>query len=140
MLIGAPADSLLLAGIPLTNRRTLRRTARLAAAVAAVAALVLILAGYPLMALFGCAGLALGLVNSWLVQRSIARFSDGQPHRKARFTAAILGRLAVITAVALGCAILVRPAGLAVFGGLAAFQLLTIISASVPLIREIRRS
>jgi hypothetical protein len=52
----------------------------------------------------------------------------------------MLGRLAVITAVALVCAIMFRPDGLAVFAGLAIFQLLTIISASVPLVREIRQA
>jgi hypothetical protein len=128
-----------LTGLPPVNRRTFRRTALMAAAAAVVAVAALVPAGYPRMALFGCAGLALGLFNAWLVQRSVARFSGGQPHRKARFTAAMLGRLAVITAVAITCAILIRPDGLAVFGGLAVFQLLTIISASVPLVREIRR-
>lgn len=140
MVTGAQSTSLILSGVPLTNRRTLRRTALLAAAAAVAASAGLIVAGYPLMALFGCAGFALGLLNAWLVQRSVAKFSDGQLHNKARFTGAMLGRLAVITAIAISCAMLVRPDGLAVFGGLAVFQLLTIISASVPLVREIRRS
>jgi hypothetical protein len=130
----------LMTAVPPVNRRTLRRTALLAAAAAVVGVAVLLVTGHPIMAVFGCAGLALGLLNAWLVQRSVARFSDGQPHRKARFTAAMLGRLAVITAVALVCAILFRPDGLAVFAGLAIFQLLTIISASVPLVREIRQA
>lgn len=140
MVIEEPSRTFASTGVPLTNRRTLRRTALLAAGSAVLVVAALLALGHPLMAFFGCAGLALGLLNAWLVQRSVARFSDGQLHRKVRFTGAMLGRLAVITAVAIGCAILVRPDGLAVFGGLAVFQLLTIISASVPLIREIRRS
>ena len=126
--------------VPPVNRRTLRRTALLAAGAAAIGVAVLVAMGQPLMAAFGVAGLGLGLLNAWLVQRSVARFSDGQPHRKARFTSAMLGRLAVITGLAIGCAILFRPDGLAVFVGLAIFQLLTIISASVPLVREIRQA
>jgi hypothetical protein len=36
--------------------------------------------------------------------------------------------------------VLLRPAGLAVFAGLAIFQLLTIVSAMLPLVKEIRQS
>jgi hypothetical protein len=45
----------------------------------------------------------------------------------------------VITVVALVVAWLVRPAGIAVFAGLALFQLLAIVSSTLPLIKEIRQ-
>jgi predicted lipid-binding transport protein (Tim44 family) len=97
---------------------------------------VLVPAGYPLAAAFFCAGLALGLLNTTMVQRSAARFAAmGNPSKK-RFAGSVLGRLALITV--LGIAVLVQPEGLGVFAGLAAFQLLMIFMASIPLLRELR--
>jgi hypothetical protein len=45
----------------------------------------------------------------------------------------------VITVLAFACALLFRPAGIAVFGGLAVFQFLAIVSSMLPLIKEIRK-
>ena len=45
----------------------------------------------------------------------------------------------MIPAIALGCAFAFRPAGIAVFGGLALFQFLAIVSSILPLIKEIRQ-
>ena len=44
-----------------------------------------------------------------------------------------------ITVIAFACALLFRPAGLAVFGGLAVFQFLAVASSMLPLIKEIRQ-
>lgn len=97
--------------------------------------------GYLWMALFGCLGLALGLLNMALVRRSAAQFAaSADPGSKRRFAVGVLGRLALVTAFAVGLALLVRPDGLGVFAGLAAFQLLMIASASVPLFKELRQS
>jgi hypothetical protein len=52
----------------------------------------------------------------------------------------VLGRLTLITALALGLALALRPAGLGVFAGLAAFQLVMIFIASLPLVKELRQS
>jgi len=46
----------------------------------------------------------------------------------------------LITVLAVGLAMVVQPDGLGVFAGLAALQLLMIFMASVPLIKELRRS
>ena len=51
----------------------------------------------------------------------------------------MLARLAVITVLALACAYFFRPAGIAVFAGLALFQFLAIVSSMLPLIKEIRQ-
>ena len=82
--------------------------------------------------------MALGTLNIWLAVRSVARFATARPS-KARFSGSVLGRLALITVVALAMAWLVRPAGIAVFGGLALFQFLAIVSSMLPLIKEIRQ-
>jgi hypothetical protein len=116
----------------------LRKAAIIAACVGAASFVVLVPAGYPLAAAFFCAGLALGLLNTTMVQRSAARFAAmGNPSKK-RFAGSVLGRLALITVLALGIAVLVQPEGLGVFAGLAAFQLLMIFMASIPLLRELR--
>lgn len=96
--------------------------------------------GYPLAAALFCVGLGLGLCNTVLVQRSAARFAASGNPIKRRFAMSALARLALITALAVGLALVLRPQGLAVFAGLAACQLVMIFIASVPLVRELRQS
>ena len=107
---------------------------------AGVAIAVAVWLGQPLAALFGWVGLGLGAANARMAQVSVARYSDRGEFSKGRFAISVLGRLGVITVIALGCAVLLRPAGLAVFAGIAIFQLLTIVSAMLPLVKEIRQS
>jgi hypothetical protein len=123
---------------PPVTLATFRRSAIMAGAVTGVAVVVLVLVGYPLFGLFLAVGVALGTLNMWLAVRSVARFATSRPS-KARFSGSVLGRLAVITVVAVAMAWLVRPAGIAIFGGLALFQLLAIVSSMLPLIKEIRQ-
>ncbi len=123
---------------PSITRTTLRRSAIAALVMGALAVAVLLPLGYLGYALFGCLGLALGLLNSALVVRSVERFSDTLPS-KARFSGSVLIRLAAITVLAFGLVLLFRPEGVAVFGGLAVFQLIAIGSSLLPLIKEIRQ-
>ncbi|MGH3853216.1 MAG: ATP synthase subunit I [Pseudonocardiaceae bacterium] len=118
----------------------LRRAALIAACLGAVSFVVLAIAGHPLAAVFFCGGLGLGLVNTALVQRSAARFAASGDPNKRRFAVSVLGRLTLITGLAVCVALALRPEGLAVFAGLAALQLLMIFMASVPLLKELRRS
>lgn len=115
-----------------------RRTVIMAGAVTAVAVVVLLVLGYGLFGLFLAVGVALGALNMWLAVRSVANFATARPS-KARLSGSVLGRLAVITVLALAVAWLVRPSGIAVFGGLALFQFLAIVSSMLPLIKEIRQ-
>ena len=123
---------------PPVTLATFRLAALMAGVVSAVAVVVLVLVGYPLFGLFLVVGVALGMLNMRLAVRSVARFATSRPSR-ARFSGSVLGRLAVITVVALVLAWLVRPAGIAIFGGLALFQVLAIVSSMLPLIKEIRQ-
>ncbi len=118
----------------------LRRAATIAACLGAVSVVVLTLTGYPLAGAFFCGGLGLGLFNTALVQRSAARFAASGDPNKRRFAVSVLARLALITALAVGLALALRPDGLAVFAGLAAFQLLMIFISAVPLVKELRQS
>lgn len=123
---------------PRVTRVTFRRSLLAAAVLAVLALAVMIPIGLGLYALFLCVGIALGVLNSGLVVRSVTRFAREQPS-KARFSGSVLGRLALITVLAFGCALAFRPAGVAVFGGLALFQLLAVASSMLPLIKEIRQ-
>jgi hypothetical protein len=118
----------------------LRRATPIAAGLGAASVVVLAPMGYPLVAVFFCGGLGLGLLNTALVQRSAARFAASGDPNKRRFAVSVLGRLTLITGLAVGLALTVRPAGLGVFAGLAALQLLIIFIASVPLVKELRQS
>lgn len=123
---------------PPVTRATFRRSAIFAGVAGAVALAVLIPMGYVLYALFGCLGLGLGIANNFFVMRQVANFTTNKP-TKARFAQSVLGRLAIITLIGVGCAFLFRPAGIAVIAGLAVFQALAVASSMLPLIKEIRQ-
>ena len=123
---------------PPVTRATVRRSAMAAAVVGAMTVAVLAPLGLGGYALFGCVGLALGVLNSYLTMRAVVRFVRTRPSR-ARFSASVLGRLALITALALACAQKFPPSAVAVFGGLIVFQFLGIASSLLPLIKEIRQ-
>lgn len=124
---------------PPITMATFRRSARAGIIAGVVVLAVLVPLGYGMYALFGCLGIALGVLNNRLVIRSVARFTASESFTKARFSGSVLGRIAVITALAFACALLFRPAGIAVFGGLAIFQLVATVSSALPLIKEIRQ-
>jgi hypothetical protein len=87
-----------------------------------------------------CVGLALGVVNMQLVQRSLASsVAAGEPNRKA-LTMSMLRRLVVVSAIAFAIALIYQPHGWVVFVGLAAFQLLIMSTVFGGLIREVRRA
>jgi len=105
-----------------------------------VSLIVLSLAGLADAGALLCVGLALGVVNNRLVQRSLASsVASGEPNRKA-LTMSMLRRLVVVSAVAFAIALLYQPHGWVVFVGLAAFQLLIMSAVFGGLMREVRRA
>lgn len=124
---------------PPVTRATFRRSAIAGAIAAAVALVVTVAIGHVAYGVFACLGIALGVLNNWLVMRSVARFTKTESFTKVRFSGTVLVRIAAITLLAFACALLFRPAGIAVFGGLAVFQLIATVSSALPLIKEIRR-
>ena len=127
--------------VPVDTAFILRRSVTLAAGLAAAAVLVLAMYGHLTFALMLCAGLALGIVNSWLVHRSALRYGAGAAvSTKRMITMGVLPRLALITLVALTLAILFRPAGIGVLVGLAVFQLVTIVTSSMSMLKELRKT
>ncbi len=116
----------------------LKRSLVLAIPCGLVSLLILALLGHPLGGLFVVIGLALGFVNVWLVQRTVVRF--GENHSKSAFLRSVFGRLAGLTIVGVVSAYFIRPDGFGVLAGIALFQVLMLIGAMTPMMRELRQS
>ncbi len=114
-----------------------RRTAMAAASVGMVALVALVLVGHPLVGLGACLGLAIGLGNFRLISAATAKASARGPENNRRpLVANTLGRLAVISVVALGLVALSRPVGFGTLVGLAVFQFLLVANVVVAMLRD----
>ena len=123
---------------PVSAAANLRRSVVISAGLAVAAIVVTIVVGHPLMGLFGTIGLALGAGNNWLLQRSVLRYGADESIGRKQFRNGVLRRLSAVTLVAIGLAVLVRPDGLAVFVGLAAFHAIMLIGAAAPVFASLR--
>ena len=116
----------------------LRRSSIIAAGLAVVAIAVTAVAGHPWAGVLGAVGLALGALNNRLLQRSVLRYGTDESITRKGFRRGVLTRLAAVTLLAIGCAVLVRPDGLAVFVGLAVFHVIMLLGAALPVFRSLR--
>jgi uncharacterized membrane protein len=116
----------------------LRRSTILGMALGVVAIVVGALVGHPLAGLFGLVGLLLGALNNALLQRSVRAYALNEAISKKKFRHGVLTRLSAVTLLGVGCALLVRPDGLAVFVGLAVFHVIMLIGAAAPVFRSLR--
>ena len=123
---------------PVSAAANLRRSALIGAVLGAVSIVVTSMYGHPLMGVFGCVGVALGALNNRMLQTSVIRFASSPELGKKQFRRGVMGRLGLITLLAIGVGLLVRPDGLGVFVGLAVFQVLMLIGAAVPVFRSLR--
>jgi len=111
--------------VPAYLRAHFRRAIILGLVVGVVALAALTVTGHVLMGLFGCLGVGLGMINARLVQRSVTTYGAATAaDKKKTLTASIAGRLALTTMVALVLAFVFAPSGIAVFVGLAVFQVI----------------
>lgn len=122
--------------VPHRAAANLKRALVLALPFGVLALLGLTLLGHPLAGLFFVVGLGLGWVNTRLVQQSVVRYRIN--NSKGAFVAAMLGRLGALTAAALVAVFLVRPDGAGVLAGLAVFQVIVLVSATIPVLKELR--
>jgi hypothetical protein len=125
---------------PVSAAANLRRSTIIGGVLGAVSIVALALVGHPLMGVFGCVGIAIGALNNRMLQLSVVRHADDVGYGKKQFRRGVMGRLGVITLLALAVGIFVRPDGLGVFVGLAVFQILMLIGAAVPVFRSLRPS
>ncbi|MFC0433221.1 ATP synthase subunit I [Kutzneria buriramensis] len=117
----------------------MRRPFLMAAAMGVLALVVSGLLGHILMGVFGVVGLGLGLLNTRLVQRSVGKVTVTENPSKKALAFSALGRLAIITAIALGIGLFIRPDGIGIFLGLAVFQLIIIASTSASAVKGLRQ-
>ena len=96
-------------------------------------------AGHPLFGVFFGVGLALGLINALLVQRSVASITAEANPVKRKMAVNSATRLMVITVVGLSIAFFFRQqGGLGVVFGLALFQVVLVLSTALPVWKKIR--
>ncbi|UXA16724.1 ATP synthase subunit I [Mycobacterium sp. SMC-4] len=107
-------------------------------AVAGVASVAAALLGHPMFGLFFGIGLALGLTNALLVRRSVQSITASDHPLKSKMALNSATRLVVITVVGLSIAFYFRPQGLGVLFGLALFQVILVLSTSLPVLKKLR--
>lgn len=107
-------------------------------ALAALAVGLAAMAGHIMVGVFFGVGLALGLINAVLVQRSVDAITAGDHPLKRKMALNSATRLLVISAIGLAIAFVFRPAGLGVLFGLALFQVLLVLSTALPVWKKMR--
>src|ERR1700678_3968158 len=101
-----------------------RRTMITSIIIGVVGMVVLLLFSQPWAALGLAIGLGWGMLNFRMIQRSVVKVGEREDANKRRPLAInTLGRMALITVVALGLLLLKPPLGFGLLGGLALFQM-----------------
>ena len=96
------------------------------------------LLGHVMVGVFFGVGLALGLLNAVLVQRSVEAITAEAHPLKRKMALNSATRLLVMTVIGLTIAFVYRPQGLGVVFGMALFQVVLVISTALPVMKKIR--
>ena len=91
--------------------------------------------------LAGCiaGGIVLGLVNHLVTEYWLLRLlSSGEQPTRRKMTMATITRLAVLSVVAVGCAVAFWPSGIGLLLGLAVFRLIALVMTTIPLLKELK--
>jgi hypothetical protein len=120
------------ANVSLPDLAVASRRTVLSAIIFGVVGLVACLAlSAPLTGLGLCMGLGMGIFNFRLIVRSVAKVGDSEvAHPKRPLAANSVGRLAVISCIAVGFLFISFDLGLGVMVGLAAFQFLLMLNVA----------
>src|SRR5690348_9045157 len=100
---------------PVSAAANLRRSAIVGGALGLVAIIVLTFQGHPLMGVFGFLGIGLGALNNRMLQQSVIRYATSPEIGKKQFRRGVMGRLGIITLLAIALGFFIRPDGLGVF-------------------------
>jgi hypothetical protein len=117
------------------------RPLRLFAVCVALTGLVMLAAGllgHIMVGVFFGIGLALGLLNAVLVQRSVESITAEAHPLKRKMALNSATRLLVMTVIGLTIAFVFRPQGLGVVFGMALFQVVLVLSTALPVMRKIK--
>jgi hypothetical protein len=118
---------------------SLRRPMLVAAVLGVVGLVVSGVLGHIVMGILVIVGMIMGIVNSRMLQKSVAHeVGNAAPSSKAVGFASAQ-RLVIITVIALALGYFVRPDGLGVFFGLALFQFIVIGNTALPVMKERRK-
>ena len=115
-----------------------RRLLVICVALAGLVTIAAALLSHPLFGLFFGIGLGLGLINALLVRRAVESITAGDHPLKKKMALNSAGRLLAITVVGLTIAFIFRPMGLGVLFGLALFQVVLVLSTSLPVWQKLR--
>jgi hypothetical protein len=105
---------------------------------AGLATLAAGLLGHVMVGVFFGVGLALGLLNALLVQRSVDAITAEAHPLKRKMALNSATRLMVMTVIGLTIAFIFRPQGLGVVFGMALFQVVLVISTALPVMKKLR--
>ena len=85
-------------------------------------------------------GIGLGLINHLATEFWLLKIitSGEQPTRK-QMIASTMARLIVLTAVAIGIAVMFWPEGIGLLLGLALFRLIALLMTGIPLLKELKK-
>jgi ATP synthase I subunit len=126
------------ANVPVATVVNLRRPVLIGVAVGAVGLVVCGLLGHIVMGILGVVGMGLGVLNTRLLQKSVARVIASENPSKKAVGFSSVPRLLLITAAAVAFGIFLRPDGLGVFFGLAIFQVIIVANTAMPVMKERR--
>jgi len=114
-----------------------RRTALSAAGISIAALVVGVVASYPLAGLGVCLGLSMAMVNFRLISRATVKAaSSGREHTRRPLAMNTLGRLGVISVIALGITFVEEQLGFGILVGLALFQFTLLGNVVVAMLRN----
>jgi hypothetical protein len=127
------------ANVPAAVVVNLRKPVLIAAGVGIVGLVVCGLLGHIVMGILGVIGMGLGVLNTRMLQKSVAKIIASDNPTKAAIGRSSVPRLMVITAIAFALGIFLKPDGLGVFFGLAIFQVIIIATTVQPVMKERRK-
>lgn len=107
-------------------------------ALTGVTTIVAGLLGHPLFGAFFGVGLGLGLINALLVRRAVFSITADDHPLKKKMALNSATRVLAISVIGLVIAYIFRPLGLGVLLGLAFFQVLLVLSTSLPVLKKLR--
>jgi hypothetical protein len=127
------------ANVPPTVLINLRRPLLIATAFAVVGIALGAVFGHPVMGILWAVGLGMGLYNARMLQKQVVKVISSENPTKRAITGSSMQRLGILTILALAMGYFVRPDGLGVFFGLAAFQLIFMANTMLPVLKERRQ-
>lgn len=134
-----PSLSEAAANVPASAVLSLRLPLIVSAVLGATGVVVAALFGHVVMGILGCVGLGLGLFNTRMLQSDVVKVIGKDNPNKRAVGLLSARRLMIITGIAVLLGIFLRPDGLGVFLGLAAYQLINVANTALPVLKERRQ-